>query len=488
VPPVAALAAGWVCGIAASGTPFALDSIAAGAGSAWTCMAPAAAAAAASAALALRARRTRAAPGLHMRRAGAALLAGGLCAGFMWGHAAFSRLEAAGMALEGHRTVEGAATADAALLGISTCVPLKLSGSGTLVMVSLPAACAPVRLGDEVWLSGSVRGLRLSVPKDRPALLRGEAAWIQGAGDVAVSPPRSLLAPLYMWRDRVLERWCLSSSSESALLRAVAFGDDGGLDEATRGDFRRSGLAHLVAASGAYAAVLALLVGWLARRYGAPQRASRFAAIAVVAAYAALTGFKPSVIRSALILGAYALAWSSGRRVAALAPVAVAALAISAVWPFAVFSVGFGLSVGAVIAIAFWSAPISARLSRVPEAVRRPLALALAVEAGLAPVLAADFSQVSLVGPLASVLVWPLLPPMIALALVSGLACLVPAGSSGPSAVALAGACLVARLMAWVARSFASLPWAAIPVTGPPVVVWLVYYASLEGLLRRGSR
>jgi competence protein ComEC len=472
---------GWVSGIAASGAMLGRPAVIQAFGSPWLL----AGAAAGLLGLGLSARR---APGLSFfRRPALTLLAAGLCAGLLYGQASFSRLEAVGAALASHGSLSGTAAADSRPLGISTCVPVTIHRPRALVMVALPPGCAEIRMGEEVSFDGGARALRRTRPKDVPALLRGEAAFAQAERVVSASPTRGPFAFLYRWRGAVLDGWSSSGWPESGLLRAVVFADASGLDEAARGDFKRSGLAHLVAASGAYAAVLALLAAGFARRVGAPQAISRLSAIAVVVAYGALTGPSPSVMRSALILATYALAWSSGRRVAALAPIAVAAFLISAVSPFAVFSTGFALSLGAVVAIAFWAAPIRARLARAPEPLRRPLSLALAVQVGLAPLLAADFSQVSTVAPLASAVVWPLLPPMLGMALASALAAAVPRAAAAPlGAAAFAGACLLARVMMAVAHAFASPSWAAIPVAGLPVLVWPVYYLCVEGLLRRG--
>ena len=62
------------------------------------------------------------------------------------------------------------------------------------------------------------------------------------------------------------------SPEQAALARGFVLGQDGRIDEATREEFRRSGLAHLLAVSGQNVMLLAILAGVLLSLLGVGQR------------------------------------------------------------------------------------------------------------------------------------------------------------------------------------------------------------------------
>jgi competence protein ComEC len=79
--------------------------------------------------------------------------------------------------------------------------------------------------------------------------------------------------------------------------------------------------------------------------------------------------------------------------------------------PFLVHSVGFALSVGASAGIACLGPPIAARLPG-PRWVREPLAVTLAAQVGVAPVLLPVFGSIPAVAPLANLLAVPAAEPL----------------------------------------------------------------------------
>ena len=86
---------------------------------------------------------------------------------------------------------------------------------------------------------------------------------------------------------------------QGALARGMVLGQDAALTEDVREDFRATGLAHLVAASGANVMLLATLVLALGAAAGLGLSARLWLAIVLVAAYVPLAGGGPSIQRAA---------------------------------------------------------------------------------------------------------------------------------------------------------------------------------------------
>ncbi|HET9498463.1 MAG TPA: ComEC/Rec2 family competence protein, partial [Candidatus Limnocylindria bacterium] len=161
--------------------------------------------------------------------------------------------------------------------------------------------------------------------------------------------------------------------------------------------------------------------------------------------------------------------------------------------PGALWDVGFQLSALATAGLIVLAAPIESRLGRWPPWIRTPVALTVAAQAATLPVLLATFEQVSLVAPLANVLVVPLIPAVMAgaaaAAAIGGLAVAVPAPPVADVATWLAGgaAWLPLRGLIAAGTAAAALPLAAIPLAGAP---WFTaaWYPGLALVVHRLNR
>jgi competence protein ComEC len=110
-----------------------------------------------------------------------------------------------------------------------------------------------------------------------------------------------------------------------------------------------------------------------------------------------------------------------GRPVSSLRLLAIAVIALLVADPFLVHSVGFALSVGASAGIALWARPFARALPG-PAIVREPIAVTLAAQAGVAPVLFAVFGGVPAIAPVANLLAVPAAEPLSVYGLVASLA------------------------------------------------------------------
>ncbi|MEO8252236.1 MAG: ComEC/Rec2 family competence protein [Chloroflexota bacterium] len=240
--------------------------------------------------------------------------------------------------------------------------------------------------------------------------------------------------------------------------------------------FATAGLTHVVAISGWNIAIVAAIVGSLVRplerrrggRWLAPSVAG-----ATIAGYVALTGASPSVVRAALMAGAIMVARLGGSRAHAASALGVAALAMLIAAPSVLWDVGFQLSALATGGLILFAAPIEARLAAWPAFLREPVALTLAAQLTTLPVVLGSFGRLSLVAPLANVMVVPLVPMVMLLCALAA-----PIGALGSSLHvpllvdagrwALGGiAWLLLRSMIVAGQAAASLPLAALPVSAP---------------------
>lgn len=169
-----------------------------------------------------------------------------------------------------------------------------------------------------------------------------------------VSPPRGTSPYQLGYRARSYMLGQLQGISDPdarSLIAGVVFGESGSLPASIREDFRRTGTAHLLAASGLNVALLVGLVMAIAKLFGyGPSRVAP-AAIPVVICYAFLAGCGPSITRAATsaTLALVALFW--GRKTSPWNTLIIAVWLLCLWDPRQVYDLGFQLSAIAVIGI-----------------------------------------------------------------------------------------------------------------------------------------
>lgn len=246
---------------------------------------------------------------------------------------------------------------------------------------------------------------------------------------------------------------------EAALARGFVLGDDDGVDEATKEDFIRAGLSHLLAVSGENVTLLALLAMPVLAAFGIPLRERLVWTIALIAVYVPLAGSGPSVQRAAVMGAAGLLATLAGRRASRLYALGLAAVVTVAIDPSVAGDVGWQLSFAAVLGILLLASPIRDRLlarsgSGAGGLWRRALVegIAVTVSATLAtgPLIAHVFEEVSLTSLAANVLALPAVAPAMWLGMASAALAQIPgvplAPLNGLDALLLA---YIAQVAAW---------------------------------------
>ncbi|MDP9266875.1 MAG: competence protein ComEC family protein, partial [Acidobacteriota bacterium] len=168
---------------------------------------------------------------------------------------------------------------------------------------------------------------------------------------------------LYRWRSRarraLLERIAaLWPPRQAALISAMLIGETASLDRATRTEFQRTGVFHILVVSGMNVALLAGVVFFTLRRLRVSELLTTLATIATCAAYAFLTEGDPPVTRAAIMVAIYLTTRLLYRDRAALNALGTAALLILVLDPHALFEASFQLSFLAVLAIAGIALPL----------------------------------------------------------------------------------------------------------------------------------
>ncbi|MBF6621234.1 MAG: ComEC/Rec2 family competence protein [Patulibacter sp.] len=294
------------------------------------------------------------------------------------------------------------------------------------------------------------------------------------------------------WRgavDRVRERAERTLAFEderprTALLRGMVLGQDHAFGDEQEDAYRRSGLAHLVAASGQNVALVAAMVLGIGALIGVRRSWRLAGAIAAVAVYVPLAGAGPSIRRAGVMGVLTLLALFLGRIADRWWALLLAALVTVLADPFSPEQLGWQLSFAAVVGLLLLVDPLAAAAKRIGLPGWVGMALAVPVGAGVAtaPVLAASVGDVSLTSLPANVIVEPLVAPVTWLGMAAGVL--------GPEARPVSGWAVgaVGPLLDWINGVAV---WAAAPswaVVEPGAWRATIPLLVVAGLLVAGTR
>lgn len=207
--------------------------------------------------------------------------------------------------------------------------------------------CAPVRYSGIPFLGME----NMMARADR---ISGEAVVHDGEIKV-VGHDNSLLYRLSDFRRSLCDDVAaMPLSPETARMLTTTFFGVRDLDPEIRDSFRLSGLAHVLCVSGFHVGLLAafiLFLFWPVRvlRPWFPIR--YLIAAALVWVYVLFVGFGPAAVRAAVMITVLALVRCFQRKPLPLNTLCVAFVAVLAVAPYRLFSVGFQLSFAAVAAL-----------------------------------------------------------------------------------------------------------------------------------------
>lgn len=272
-------------------------------------------------------------------------------------------------------------------------VEVRLDGRRLLAEARAPAAMEVLRprlAGDRLVVRGVVEPFlqrsAWTVSRHLAGRLRIESVVAVGDGAPHASAANGLR--------RILDRGASSlPERHRSLLAGLTLGDDRAQPAELTADFRASGLTHLLAVSGQNVVFVLAVAGPVLKRLRIWPRF--LVAVALVASFAFVTRFEPSVVRAAFVATVALWATTSGRPSGGLRHLALAVSALLVVDPLLTRSIGFRLSVAACLGVLLLAPPIVARLPG-PRWMREALGMTAGAQLAVAPVLVPTFGAMPL--------------------------------------------------------------------------------------------
>ena len=182
-------------------------------------------------------------------------------------------------------------------------------------------------------------------------LQRGITLGVSGAMDLMLTPldqksPSDPWLRARIWLSNLYDE-AIGEGSE--LIRALLWGDRGGLGDEVEGSFRDTGITHVLSVSGLHVSILAGALLFMLSALGMPPRWRFVVVVIALALYCRLLNFEAPVLRSAVMSAVLLGARLYDERSDPLTSLSVAMMVILAFRPLDLFHVGFQLSFLAVL-------------------------------------------------------------------------------------------------------------------------------------------
>lgn len=214
------------------------------------------------------------------------------------------------------------------------------------------------------------------------------------------------------------------SPNRAAFLAGLTFGERGDLTKEFKKAMNLSGTSHLVALSGLHLTIISVALATVMRCFFSPVLAFVLT-ILVIFGFVAMTGFKFSAVRAAIMGFSVLLAKLVGRIYDPRNSIALAAFLITLFNPKAlVFDLGFQLSFLAVLGIIYLQ-PALKKLLKLKEnpgflSWRDNFLMTLSAQISVAPILIINFGNFSPTALIANVLILAVIPLTMALGFLIG--------------------------------------------------------------------
>ena len=236
-------------------------------------------------------------------------------------------------------------------------------------------------------------------------------------------------------------------ADQRSLLAGITLGDDRDQPPEVADAFAAAGLTHLLAVSGQNVAFVLVVAGPVLTRLRFGPRL--VATLAVLGMFALVTRAEPSVLRATAMAAVAAVGTALGRPASSVRTLALGVAGMLLVDPLLVTSLGFQLSVAGAGGIVAGAARLERALPG-PRWLVAPLAVTVAAQAAVTPLLVHAFGSVPLASLPCNLLAGPASGPLMVWGLTAGLA-------AGVAGGAVAGALhLPSRALLWWLQAVAT--------------------------------
>ncbi len=243
--------------------------------------------------------------------------------------------------------------------------------------------------------------------------------------------------------------------------------------------FRITGITHIIAISGYNISILARItektLGKISRRY------IFWGVSALIILFVILTGAQASIVRAGIMGALLVFSGFVGRKTQVTNALVFAGVIMIVLNPLILkHDIGFQLSFLATLGLVYITPIFKKPFAVLPDIIKESLTATLAAQVLVLPIILSNFGTLSLISPIANILVLPFIP----LAMFFGFI----AGASGIIWFFLGQALgffgyIILEIIIWTSTTLSKIPYASIEIKFDNWWIWSGYYLLVFGLL-----
>ena len=233
--------------------------------------------------------------------------------------------------------------------------------------------------------------------------------------------PASLFSPVFSLKSRLVSIYRVSlPEPHASLLAGIVLGEKSALPSAFWRALKKTGTLHIVVASGSNITFLAgFLMGILPLLFS--RRLAYIVTSALIWFYVVLAGAEVPIFRAGIMGTIAFFGMSLGKMREAIRGLLIAATALLLIRPLSLFNLGFQLSFAATLGIIMFGSRNWGVLEKLPKGLVESLKTTLSAQVFTAPIIILAFGAFPLLSPLANILVYWTIPPIMGLGAAAGI-------------------------------------------------------------------
>lgn len=276
------------------------------------------------------------------------------------------------------------------------------------------------------------------------------------------------------------------SEPSASLMKGILFGDR--LPADLKEAFVKTGVAHITALSGFNISIIALFLFAIFDYFMISRTISFYLSIIFIVLFTLMTGASASVVRAAIMGILFIMARKTGRPYTAIYALIFAGVIMVVLNPkVLVFDLGFQLSFLSSLGLIYLYPILENKFSGLPDfiSIKEYLGATLASQIFVLPLLVYRFGQLSLIAPLANILILPAVPLSMLLGFLGGFVGMV---SITAAKFIFLFAFIFLEYMIKVAQFLASFSYSAIYLGSVSIIFVIFYYFALAVFIKNSVK
>jgi len=224
--------------------------------------------------------------------------------------------------------------------------------------------------------------------------------------------------------------------------------------------FQITGITHIIAISGYNISILARITEKTLGRVG--RKYIFWGVLALVIAFVILTGAQASIVRAGIMGGLLVFSGFVGRKTQVTNALIFAGTIMIALNPLILkHDIGFQLSFLATLGLVYITPVFEKPFTKLPDIIKDSLTATLAAQVFVLPIIISNFGTLSLISPLANVLILPFIPIAMLFGFLAGTGGIIflPLGQI----VGFFGF-IILEIIIWIATTLSKIPYAAVEI------------------------